>query len=68
MSNGERVIADVAVLAIGYKLGVPFLPETYRAKLVDADGQYRLYRQIANPDLPDLALLIHANWGIERRM
>jgi len=38
MSNGERVIADVAVLAIGYKLGVPFLPETYRAKLVDADG------------------------------
>ena len=57
MSNGERVIADVAVLAIGYKLGVPFLPETYRAKLVDADGQYRLYRQIANPDLPDLGFV-----------
>ena len=57
MSNGERVIADVAVLAIGYKLGVPFLPETHRAKLVDADGQYRLYRQIANPDLPDLGFV-----------
>ena len=27
MSNGERVLADVAVLAIGYKLGVPFLAE-----------------------------------------
>ena len=23
--------ADVAVLAIGYKLGVPFLPEAWRA-------------------------------------
>ena len=44
MSNGERVKADIAVLAIGYKLGVPFLPEVYRNKLVDPDGQYRLYR------------------------
>ncbi len=56
MGGGERVAADVAVLAIGYKIGVPFLPETYRAKLVESDGQYRLYRLIANPDLPDLAL------------
>jgi hypothetical protein len=57
MSNGEHVGADVAVLAIGYKLGVPFLPEADRNKLVDADGQYRLYRLIANPDLPDLGFV-----------
>lgn len=53
MSGGERVPADVAVLAIGYKLGVPFLPKAYQDKLVDPDGQYRLYRLIANPDLPE---------------
>ncbi len=57
MSNGERVGADVAVLAIGYKFGVPFLPEAYRSKLVDPDGQYRLYRLIANPDLPELGFV-----------
>ena len=57
MSGGERVGADLAVLAIGYELGVPFLPEAYRQKLVDADGQYRLYRLIANPDLPDLGFV-----------
>jgi dimethylaniline monooxygenase (N-oxide forming) len=57
MSGGQRVAADVAVLAIGYKLGVPFLPEAYRAKLVEPDGQYRLYRLIANPDLPDLGFV-----------
>ena len=57
MSGGERVAADIAVLAIGYKLGVPFLPEAYRNKLVDPDGQYRLYRLIANPDLPDLGFV-----------
>jgi Flavin-binding monooxygenase-like len=57
MSTGQRVSADIAVLAIGYRLGVPFLPEAYRDKLVEADGQYRLYRQIANPDLPDLGFV-----------
>jgi dimethylaniline monooxygenase (N-oxide forming) len=57
MSNRERVAADIAVLAIGYKHGLPFLPEAYRGKLVDADGQYRLYRMIANPDLPDLGFV-----------
>jgi hypothetical protein len=33
------------------------LPEEYRKKLVEADGQYRLYRLIANPDLPDLGFV-----------
>jgi cation diffusion facilitator CzcD-associated flavoprotein CzcO len=57
MTGGQRVKADLAVLAIGYKLGVPFLRQTYRDKLVDPDGQYRLYRQIANPDLPDMGFV-----------
>ena len=57
MSGGERVQADLAVLAIGYKLGVPFLPDSWRSKLIDADGQYRLYRLIANPDLPNMGFV-----------
>ena len=57
MTGGQRVEADVAVLAIGYKLGVPFLPQIYRDKLVDPDGQYRLYRLIANPDLPEMGFV-----------
>jgi dimethylaniline monooxygenase (N-oxide forming) len=57
MTGGQRVTADVAILAIGFKLGVPFLPEEYRKKLVESDGQYRLYRLIANPDLPDMGFV-----------
>jgi dimethylaniline monooxygenase (N-oxide forming) len=57
MTGGERVDADVAILAIGFKLGVPFLPDAYRDRLVEADGQYRLYRLIANPDLPDMGFV-----------
>lgn len=57
MSGGQRVDADVAVLAIGFKLGVPFLPQEYRDRLIQPDGQYRLYRVIANPDLPDMGFV-----------
>jgi dimethylaniline monooxygenase (N-oxide forming) len=56
-SGGQRIAADIAALAIGYKLGVPFLPDEYQAKLVEPDGQYRLYRLIANPDLPDMGFV-----------
>ena len=57
LTGGERISADIAVLAVGWKLGVPFLPEEYRKKLVDPDGQYRLYRIIVNPDLPDMGFV-----------
>jgi dimethylaniline monooxygenase (N-oxide forming) len=57
MTGGERVEADAAILAIGFKLGIPFLPEIYRSKLVEPDGQYRLHRLIANPDLPEMGFV-----------
>jgi dimethylaniline monooxygenase (N-oxide forming) len=57
MTGGERVATDIAILAIGFKLGVPFLPDAYRSRLVEGDGQYRLYRLIANPDLPDMGFV-----------
>jgi cation diffusion facilitator CzcD-associated flavoprotein CzcO len=57
LSGGERVAADIAILAIGWKLGLPFLSDEYLRKLVEPDGQYRLYRLIANPDLPDMGFV-----------
>jgi cation diffusion facilitator CzcD-associated flavoprotein CzcO len=56
-TGGRKVPADIALLAIGWKLGVPILPEPYQKKLVEPDGQYRLYRIIANPDLPDMGFV-----------
>lgn len=57
LSNGERVSADVAILATGWRIGAPILPQEFRDKLIDPDGQYRLYRFIANPDLPDMGFV-----------
>ncbi len=57
LTNGQRVAADLAILATGWMLGVSFLPAEFQEKLVEPDGQYRLFRLIANPDLPDLGFV-----------
>lgn len=57
LTGGEKVKSDIAILATGWRLGVPFLPAEYQRKLVEPDGQYRLYRIIANPDIPDMGFI-----------
>ncbi|TVS00553.1 MAG: monooxygenase [Rhodobacteraceae bacterium] len=53
LENGDKIDCDMAILAVGWKLGIPYLPQEYRDKLIEADGQYRTYRLAVNPDLPD---------------
>ncbi len=55
--DGARITADAVVLAIGWSQELPFLDADMRAKLVEPDGQYRLYRLMANPDLPGLGFV-----------
>ncbi len=57
LSTGEKIRCDVSVLAVGWKLGVPVLPEEYRQKLIEPDGQYVTYRLSVNPDLPDMGFV-----------
>ena len=55
--DGTRIAADAVVLAIGWSQDLPFLDAETRAKLVEADGQYRLYRMMVNPGLPGLGFV-----------
>ena len=57
LENGEKVGCDIAILAVGWKLGIPYLPQEYRDRLIEADGQYRTYRLAVNPDLPDMGFV-----------
>ncbi|PVH30717.1 flavin-containing monooxygenase [Pararhodobacter oceanensis] len=57
LSTGETVPCDVAILAVGWKLGVPYLPQEFQDKLIEDDGQYRVYRLSVNPDLPDMGFV-----------
>ncbi|MEL6521311.1 MAG: NAD(P)/FAD-dependent oxidoreductase [Pseudomonadota bacterium] len=57
LTGGERIPADTAILAVGWKLGVPYLPPEHQRKLIEDDGQYRVYRLAVNPDLPDMGFV-----------
>ena len=57
LTTGDQLPCDVAIQAVGWKLGVPFLPQEYRDK-IEEDGQYVVYRLAVNPDLPEWALLV----------
>ncbi len=57
LTTGEKVRCDVSVLAVGWKLGVPVLPDQYRQKMIEPDGQYKTYRLSVNPDLPDMGFV-----------
>lgn len=56
-SGGERIAADLVVLATGWHQELPFLGERERAALVEPDGAWRLYRQIVNPRVPNLGFV-----------
>ncbi len=57
MTSGDRVKADVSILAVGWKLGVPYLSKDDQSKLIEEDGQYKVYRLAVNPDLPDMGFV-----------
>ncbi|MCV3273675.1 flavin-containing monooxygenase [Roseobacter sinensis] len=57
LTGGARLEVDVAILAVGWKLGVPYLPQEFQDKLIEPDGQYRTYRLAVNPDLPDMGFV-----------
>lgn len=57
LSTGQTLPCDLSILAVGWKLGVPYLAQEYRDKLIEADGQYRTYRLSVNPDLPDMGFV-----------
>lgn len=57
LTTGDRVPCDLSVLAVGWKLGIPYLAQEYLDKLIEADGQYRVYRLSVNPDVPDMGFV-----------
>jgi len=53
--NAQRAVAaDLVICGTGWQQGVPFLPQAVQDKLFDADGNFRLYRQILPLHVPDL--------------
>lgn len=55
LSDGRRIPADVVVCGTGFHQRVPFLPEDVQRQVTDADGNFRLYRQILPVGVSNLA-------------
>lgn len=57
LTSGERLALDVAIQATGWTLGVSYLPQAVLDTIREPDGQFRLYRLVVNPDVPDLGFV-----------
>lgn len=56
LKNGKRLQPELVVFGTGFRQTLPFLSR-YQDNLRDADGQYRLYRNIFCPQLPKLGFV-----------
>ncbi len=54
LDDGTRLPADLIVCATGFTQGVPFLPASVTARLLDERGNFMLYRQIRPVSVADL--------------
>jgi dimethylaniline monooxygenase (N-oxide forming) len=54
LRNEQRIPADIVLCATGFSQEIPFLPPEVVRQIVDANGDFRLYRQILPSTLPGL--------------
>lgn len=52
LHDGQKLDAQVVILATGFQQECPFLRKNETARLLDADGAILLYRFLINPDIP----------------
>lgn len=57
LADGGRLPADVVVYGTGYTPSLPFLDAPTRARVMGADGYFRLYRNILPPAEPTLGFV-----------
>lgn len=57
LADGDVVPADVVIFGTGWVQSLPFFDEALLNKVLDADGNFRLYRNVVSPDLPQLGFI-----------
>ncbi|MBO9152231.1 flavin-containing monooxygenase [Chitinophaga sp. GCM10012297] len=57
LQNGTVITPEVVVCGTGFTQSMPFLEEPYKSKIVGEDGGFRLFRNIVNPDVPQLGFV-----------
>ncbi|MEO1763316.1 MAG: NAD(P)-binding domain-containing protein [Cyanobacteria bacterium J06629_18] len=57
LDSGEKLQADVVIFGTGFRQEIPFLEEKYRRLVKDEQGSFHLYRNLINPDVPNIGFI-----------
>ncbi|RUT09921.1 hypothetical protein DSM106972_004160 [Dulcicalothrix desertica PCC 7102] len=57
LASGEKLNADVVVFGTGFRQALPFLEDKYRRQCLDEEGYFHLYRNLINPNVPNLGFV-----------
>lgn len=57
LDRGDRLEADIVVFGTGFRQDVPFLDEKYRHLIIDDRRNFRLYRNIIHPQVPQMGFI-----------
>lgn len=57
LSNGDSIQPDLIVFGTGFSQELPFLEPAYKSIIMGASGQYRLFRNIVHPQVPQLGFV-----------
>ncbi|MFI1917212.1 NAD(P)-binding domain-containing protein [Nocardia sp. NPDC020380] len=64
LSNGTKIPAELVICATGYRQRIPFIDPQIQARIIDEKGNFRLYRNILPPGVPDLTFAGYNSSGI----
>lgn len=57
LTNGQQLQADIVIFATGFRQELPFLEAEYRRQVVDEDGNFKLYRYLIHPNIPQMGFV-----------
>ncbi|MBE9216449.1 FAD-dependent oxidoreductase [Plectonema cf. radiosum LEGE 06105] len=57
LDDGENLKADVVIFGTGFRQDIPFLEAKYRRLIKDEQGSFHLYRNLINPDVPNMGFI-----------
>jgi cation diffusion facilitator CzcD-associated flavoprotein CzcO len=57
LDSGEKLQADIVVFGTGFHQDITFLESKYRQLIMDEKGNFKMFRNLIHPDIPNMGFL-----------
>ncbi|MBV6626500.1 MAG: NAD(P)-binding domain-containing protein [Rivularia sp. (in: Bacteria)] len=57
LDSGEQLQADVVIFGTGFHQDIAFLEQKYRQLVMDENGNFKMFRNLIHPDIPNMGFL-----------